>query len=97
MDKHWDSYCGLSLVHFQAFPECQTGDVAILETVEKVLLDDFFSAIEISRINKPAVRKEVASLIDQTRVTMDFGAHPMILGDKLKPEQSGSERMQKGS
>jgi sugar phosphate isomerase/epimerase len=83
MDKHWDAYCGLSLVHFLAFPECQAGDGSVLETVERVALDDFFSAIEISRINNSSVRKEIARLIEQTHVKVDFGAHPMILGDKL--------------
>jgi len=83
MEGHWDAYCGLSLVHFLAFPECQSGEVSILETAEKVLLDDFFSAIEISRINNPEVRRQVAALIAQTHAKVDFGAHPMILGNRL--------------
>jgi sugar phosphate isomerase/epimerase len=83
MDKHWDAYCGLSLVHFLAFPEYHAGDDSVLRTVERVVMDDFFSAIEISRINNPTLRKEVASLIAQTHTKVDFGAHPMILGDKL--------------
>jgi sugar phosphate isomerase/epimerase len=73
----------LSLVHFLAFPECQSGDGPIRETVEKVLLDDFFSAIEISRINDPITRREIAELIQQTHASVDFGAHPIILGHKL--------------
>lgn len=83
MERHWDAYCGLSLVHFLAFPECQSGEVSILETAERILLDDFFSAIEISRINSPNIRKQVAGLIAQTHAKVDFGAHPMILGNRL--------------
>ena len=83
MDKHWDAYCGLSLVHFLAFPDYHARDNSILETVERVVFDDFFSAIEISRINNPGVRRDVARLIEQTHIKVDFGAHPMILGDKL--------------
>lgn len=83
MDKHWDAYCGLSLVHFLAFPDYHAGDSSILETVERVVSDDFFSAIEISRINNPGVRRDVARLIEQTHIKVDFGAHPIILGDKL--------------
>jgi hypothetical protein len=63
MERHWDAYCGLSLVHFLAFPECQSGEVSILETAERILLDDFFSAIEISRINSPEIRKQVAGVL----------------------------------
>jgi sugar phosphate isomerase/epimerase len=83
MTCDWNRYCGLSLVHFLAFPECQTGDGPILETVEKVLMDDFFSGIEISRINDAASRKAVALLVEQTHAWVDFGAQPIILGQKL--------------
>jgi sugar phosphate isomerase/epimerase len=83
MDTHWNSYCGLSLVHFLAFPECGSGQGPILESVERIVLDDFFSGIEISRINDPATRKQVAKLIEQTHCKVDFGVHPIILGDKL--------------
>jgi sugar phosphate isomerase/epimerase len=83
MERHWDTYCDLSLVHFLAFPQCQSGEVSILETVEQVLFDDFFSSIEISRVNSPKVRREVAELIAQTHAKVDFGAHPMILSHRL--------------
>jgi sugar phosphate isomerase/epimerase len=83
MDKHWDAYCSLSIVHFLAFPECQGGDGPVLETVTQVAEDDFFSAIEITRINDASVRRQVAQLIEQTHLDVDFGVHPMILGGKL--------------
>lgn len=51
MLAHWDAYCALSPVHFLAFPERQTGDRPILETVIRIAEDEFFSAIEISRVN----------------------------------------------
>jgi len=62
MKHHWDSYCGLSLVHFLAFPECQKGEGPILETITRIAEDDFFSAIEISHIKDPGVRRQVANL-----------------------------------
>ena len=83
MDKHWNAYCALSLVHFLAFPECQGGDGPILETVAQIAADDFFSAIEISRINDPAIRILVARLIEQSHLQVAFGAQPIILGGKL--------------
>jgi sugar phosphate isomerase/epimerase len=85
MDKHWDAYCTLSLVHFLAFPECMGGDGPILESVARVAEDDFFSAIEIGRVNDAAVRGKVAKLIEQTHLQVGFGAHPIILGGKLNP------------
>jgi sugar phosphate isomerase/epimerase len=82
MDKHWDAYCGLSIVHFMAFPECQSGQGPILETISQIAEDDFFSGIEVTRINDAHVRRQVAVLLEQTRVTVDFGVHPVILAEK---------------
>ena len=82
MDRHWDAYCGLSIVHFLAFPECQSGQGPILETVSAIAHDDFFSGIEVSRINDLQVRKQVADILEQTHMAVDFGVHPVILGEK---------------
>jgi len=70
-------------VHFLAFPDCGSGNGPILESVEKVLMDDFFTGVEISRINDLEVRRKVAALIQQTHANVDFGLHPIILGEKL--------------
>jgi sugar phosphate isomerase/epimerase len=83
MQTDWTYYCGLSVVHFLAFPECGSGNGPILESIENILLDDFFAAIEISRINDLETRRQVAALIQQTHAKVDFGVHPIILGDKL--------------
>jgi sugar phosphate isomerase/epimerase len=98
MHKHWNNYCGLSIVHFLAFPECQSGNGPILESIERILLDDFFSGIEISRINDRETRKTVARLIEQTHSKVDFGVHPIILGEKLNlnsPEASQRDKAKK--
>lgn len=83
MDKHWDSYCTLGLVHFMAFPDCGSGEGPILDSIAVVAGDDFFSAIEITRINDAGVRAQAARLIEQTHLQVGFGAHPMILGGRL--------------
>jgi sugar phosphate isomerase/epimerase len=82
MDKNWDAFCGLSLVHFLAFPECGGGEGPILESITAVAEDDFFSAIEVSRINDKNLRKQVGALLAQTHLNVDFGVHPVILGEK---------------
>jgi sugar phosphate isomerase/epimerase len=83
MDKHWDAYCTLSLVHFLAFPDCQGGEGPVLETIGSVAGDDFFSAIEITRINDATVRGQATKLMAQSHLQVGFGAHPIILGNKL--------------
>jgi sugar phosphate isomerase/epimerase len=83
MSKHWDAFCGLSLVHFLAFPECQGGEGPIAESIENIASDPFFSAIEVSRINDPKLRVRIGQMISQSRMGVDFAAHPMILGERL--------------
>lgn len=82
MDKSWDAYCGLSLVHFLAFTECGAGEGPILESITSLAGDDFFSGIEITRIKDKVLRKQVGALIEQTGMKCDFGVHPVILGEK---------------
>jgi sugar phosphate isomerase/epimerase len=82
MDKHWDAYCGLSIVHFLAFPECQGGRGPILETVARIAEDDFFSGIEVTRITDGPLRRQVALLLEQTHLKVDFGVQPVILAEK---------------
>ncbi|MGC1685495.1 MAG: TIM barrel protein [Candidatus Acidiferrales bacterium] len=82
MDKSWDAYCGLSLVHFLAFPECGGGEGPILESIASIADDEFFSGVEVTRIKNKDLRKKVGTLIEQTRLKVDFGVHPVILGEK---------------
>lgn len=83
MKKHWDAYCSLSVVHFLLFPECGSGDGAVLESITRIAEDDFFSAIEITRIHDTEVRARVAKLMESSHLQVGFGVHPIILGNKL--------------
>jgi len=83
VDKHWDHYCALSLVHFLAFPEFGSGEGPILESVARLCDDEFFSVLELSWIKDPAKRTAVAQLIAQSHMQVGFGAQPIILGGKL--------------
>lgn len=94
MDTHWDAYCTLSLVHFLAFPDCQGGDGPILESITQLAGDEFFTGIEISRINDPEVRAQCAQLLAQTHMQVAFGAQPIILGGKLNLNAADSTERQ---
>lgn len=83
MNTHWDAYCALSIVHFLGFPECGGGDGPVLETITRIAEDDFFSCIEITRINDASVRGQAARLMESSHLQVGFGAHPIILGNKL--------------
>lgn len=73
----------VGLVHFMAFPECMTGEGPILDSLQTLLDDDFFQAVEMTHIADGAVRKEVARRIAASGKWLGYGAHPLILGGKL--------------
>jgi len=83
MKDPWEPIVDLSIVHFMIFPETLTGSGPILETVSKIVNDDFFSMVEVGHINDPEVRKQVAELIATSHVRVAFGAQPTILTKKL--------------
>lgn len=83
MKDSWESLVDLSIVHFMIFPETLTGSGPILETVSKIVNDDFFSMIEVGHINDSEVRKQVAEVIATSHIRVAFGAQPSILTKKL--------------
>ena len=83
MKESWESLVDLSIVHFMIFPETLTGSGPILETVSRIVNDDFFSMIEVGHINDSEVRKQVAEVIATSHIRVAFGAQPSILTKKL--------------
>jgi sugar phosphate isomerase/epimerase len=66
-----------------SFPEVMKGDGPIIETLEKILSNDFFSAVEITRINDDATRKEVKKMLESSHMISAYGAQPVLLSQKL--------------
>ncbi|MFC4766789.1 sugar phosphate isomerase/epimerase family protein [Effusibacillus consociatus] len=75
-------YMQVGIVHFMAFPQSMGGDGPIVETVNKIITDDFFSSIEITQINDIEQRKQVARMFESGRMTVGFGAQPVLLRNK---------------
>ena len=62
MNKDWNDFIKLGIVHFMAFPDTIKGEGAISETVQKIADDDFFDVIEITWIKDEKTRQEVRDL-----------------------------------
>lgn len=73
----------IGLVHFMAYPEVIRGDGPVLETLRSILVDDYFDVVEITRIADNAKAKQAAALLEQSHVTVAFGAQPVLLINKL--------------
>ncbi|HHX59239.1 MAG TPA: sugar phosphate isomerase/epimerase [Epulopiscium sp.] len=83
MIESMHKYMKVGLIHFMAYPETMKGEGPILETVKKIALDDYFTAIELTNIVDDAVRKKVKKLIDTANLDIAFGGQPMLLTNGL--------------
>lgn len=74
-----NDYMKVGIVHFMAFPETLRGSGPILETVKRVICDDYFDAIEMTWINDGEVRTKVANLLQHSKIEVCYGAQPRLL------------------
>lgn len=82
MSGNLDAYMKVGIVHFMAFPETMTGEGPVLETLRTIVEDEFFGAVEVTRIQEPAVRARAADLLRASGLEVGFGAQPVLLGGK---------------
>jgi sugar phosphate isomerase/epimerase len=73
----------VGIVHFKAFPGIETGDGPILETLEKICADDFWTAVEVGWMKDFRVRNTARQLLDQSHLTVCYATQPKVLGTKL--------------
>jgi sugar phosphate isomerase/epimerase len=59
------------------------GDGPILETLQKIAEDDFFTAVEVSWIKDEKVRGKAKKLLEMSHLTVAYGAQPRLLINKL--------------
>lgn len=83
MTESWNKFMNIGTIHFMSFPEVMKGDGPIIETLEKILSNDFFSAVEITRIKDDATRKEVKKMLKSSHMISAYGAQPVLLSQKL--------------
>jgi len=73
----------IGLIHFMAYPETIMGEGPILETLQKIAEDDFFTAIEISWIKDKKIREKAKKLLKASHLNIAYGAQPRLLSKKL--------------
>lgn len=95
MQEAWNEFMRLGIVHFMAFPQCLQGEGPILETLYKIVIDDFFTAVEISRVKDAELRKKVKRLLESSGLRITYGAQPQILSEKLNLNSLNSDERQK--
>ncbi len=83
MEEPLARYARVGIIHFMLWPDTASGDGPIAETIERLVADTDFDAIEVTRINDPEARQEVRALAASARVSLAFGAQPILLSGDL--------------
>ena len=69
-------YMRVGLIHFMAYPQVASGEGTIIDTLRRIALDDYFDAVEITRIKDASVRSEASDLLSASQLAVAFGAQP---------------------
>jgi sugar phosphate isomerase/epimerase len=73
----------IGTIHFMSFPEVMGGEGPVTETLEKILANDFFSAVELTRIKDDTVREQAKKMLQSSHMVSAYGAQPVLLKNKL--------------
>lgn len=79
MNEPLCKYMKVGLVHFMAYPTTIKGEGPILETIRKLAIDEYFTAIEITTIKDDIVREQVSKMLKTSHMTVAFGGQPRLL------------------
>jgi sugar phosphate isomerase/epimerase len=79
MTESIHKYAKIGLVHFMAYPNTIKGEGPIEETIKKIVLDDYFDAIEITWIKDKDTRAKVKKMLDSSHLSVAYGAQPRLL------------------
>lgn len=74
---------GMGIVFFMAFPGIVADETTIIQNIKKILLDPFFSFIEIAHIEEDKIRSEVKNLLEISNIRVGFDSHTVVLSDNL--------------
>lgn len=89
----WHSTFHMGIVHFMAYPNVKTED-EILKSVNKILNDDFFQAIEVNVLYEDVVLEKISTLCETADVEFLLGAQPFFLSNKINLNAENDEERQ---
>jgi sugar phosphate isomerase/epimerase len=73
----------LGIVHFKAFPEVSRGEGPIIETLRKIVEDDFWTAVEVGWMKDIKVRNEARKLLETSHMEVCYANQPRMFSNKL--------------
>lgn len=64
----------------------------LMDSVKTICCDEYFQAIEITKIVDDAMRKQVKEMLKQSHMTVCYGAQPRLLSNHLNPNDLDEEK-----
>jgi len=95
MNEPMRKYMRVGIVHFMAYPATIKGEGPIVETIRKIILDDYFSAIEITTIKSDDERNTVKKMLETSHMSVAYGGQPRLLTTGLNINDLNEEGRQK--
>lgn len=85
MKESVHKYFKIGTIHFMSYPQTMKGEGPIAETLLKLLCDDYFDAVELTWIKDDEIRSQVKRMLDESGITVCYGAQPRLLTTGLNP------------
>ena len=95
MNESLHKFMKVGLVHFMAYPATIKGEGPVLETIKKLALDDYFTAIEITTIKDKEERRKAKLILETSHMTIAYGAQARLLTNNLNINDLNEDRRQK--
>lgn len=76
------AYMRVGIVHFAAYPSAMAGE-NVLDSLQEIVNDPYFDAVEVTTVRNPQERRQVADLLAQSGMVVGYGAQPVQLSQKL--------------
>lgn len=67
----------------------------LLDSIKTIACDEFFNAVEITKIADDEIRAKVKKMLEQSHLKVCYGAQPRLLGPKLNPNDIDEEERKK--
>jgi len=95
MRDSWRVRCLVSTVHFMSFPEATSDPKAYIEGLEEIAADDFFTAVELTKLEDEGARREAVSIVKSAGLEVIFGAQYVLLSQGLNLNASEESERRK--
>lgn len=83
MEEPLSRFARVGIIHPMLWPEVSGGEGPILETLERLVADTFFQAVEVTTMADEETRLAARRLCEVGRVAVAFAAQPVLLRSHL--------------